>query len=490
MLQASVSTMIDRYYFDVLPLHPSPKNLETLTCYLTRIAEINGIKHLDDLSKTMALEKHVFKQMTDYPLVSFGEIASRTVCSESRILATTFFYMAKKFGCSVYPAFLQYFFKGSLGAYLRYCPLCIDEMSYYSLIWRFLCLPGCALHESQFLECCLHCDNPIPLLVLPSKIGLCPTCKGDLRACKALPLLEEGIQMIHQYRADIESLLSQNFDENEGDASKRAGYKFAVLRRERQLSPQQVALATGIPLHEVYGMEQGGMHKRTSFQSYVKYADYFGIPLYSLFEYSEGEQERVDTQKKHIDVVFEHVQGAIQDLNSRKEAVTLTAIGKYVNISPNRINQYNSIEAINKETLLDLQIERRKRKKQQKENVLIERLYKAITILTENGRFLSQESISEQAELSPVQLSYYASARALLIGYPLKEPRLSKRLGEDYVIELVNTAIASLISLEQAVTLMEISRKVKLSIYKLRSYPKVKIMLDNIVKEKRPKVTI
>jgi len=36
------------------------------------------------------------------------------------------------------------------------------------------------------------------------------------------------------------------------------------------------------------------------------------------------------------------------------------------------------------------------------ENALIERLHKAITILTENDRFLCQESISEQAEMSLV----------------------------------------------------------------------------------------
>jgi hypothetical protein len=38
-------------YLDVLPLHPPPKRLESLTSYLARIANVNGIQFLADLSK-------------------------------------------------------------------------------------------------------------------------------------------------------------------------------------------------------------------------------------------------------------------------------------------------------------------------------------------------------------------------------------------------------------------------------------------------------
>ena len=39
-----------KYYFAVLPLHPMPEHLESLTSYLMRLAEINGISSMDGLS--------------------------------------------------------------------------------------------------------------------------------------------------------------------------------------------------------------------------------------------------------------------------------------------------------------------------------------------------------------------------------------------------------------------------------------------------------
>ena len=33
-------------YFEVLPIHPRPQPMETLTSYLTRLAEANGIPNI------------------------------------------------------------------------------------------------------------------------------------------------------------------------------------------------------------------------------------------------------------------------------------------------------------------------------------------------------------------------------------------------------------------------------------------------------------
>ena len=49
------------HYFDTLPLHSSPRPLESFTSYLTRIAEANGISHLSGLNAFFADYSHISK---------------------------------------------------------------------------------------------------------------------------------------------------------------------------------------------------------------------------------------------------------------------------------------------------------------------------------------------------------------------------------------------------------------------------------------------
>ena len=39
------------YFFDTLPVHPQPEQLESFTSYLTRLAEANGIQLVSQLLK-------------------------------------------------------------------------------------------------------------------------------------------------------------------------------------------------------------------------------------------------------------------------------------------------------------------------------------------------------------------------------------------------------------------------------------------------------
>ena len=66
---------------------------------------------------------------------------------------------------------------------LRYCPICVAEHNpaYYSLLWRFLVLPGCLEHRVALLDQCGHCGSPLPLLRPLPQLLKCPTCQGDLR---------------------------------------------------------------------------------------------------------------------------------------------------------------------------------------------------------------------------------------------------------------------------------------------------------------------
>src|SRR6266699_355350 len=201
---------MDQYYFEVLSLHPKPEYLESLTSYLTRIAEMNGINGYKALA-TLCFPKESVRRvwsLKDYPLSSFSTLQSTLVKPESTLLKTTFYHLAKKFECSTEVFPLSIFLSGSVSDCLRYCPLCLRDFPYYSLVWRFLSLKGCWVHNCHLLEKCGHCGTKIPIFAYPFKVGFCPTCKKDLRTCVSSSLslqVRKGTLSLYQ---DLEFLLT------------------------------------------------------------------------------------------------------------------------------------------------------------------------------------------------------------------------------------------------------------------------------------------
>lgn len=129
---------MDHCYFEVLPLHPPPEYLESLTSYLTRIAEMNGIDGYKSLATLCLPNEPVSRVRTlkDYPLSSFSTLQSTTINPEATLLITIFYHLAKKFECSTEALPLSIFLSGSVADWLRYCPLCLRDFPYYSLAWR------------------------------------------------------------------------------------------------------------------------------------------------------------------------------------------------------------------------------------------------------------------------------------------------------------------------------------------------------------------
>src|SRR5256885_3161129 len=84
------------YYFDVLPLHPRPEYLESLTSYLMRLAELNGISSIDGISALCFphQDRRITRGIADYPPVSFDNLMIVGACNEETLRTTTFFHLA------------------------------------------------------------------------------------------------------------------------------------------------------------------------------------------------------------------------------------------------------------------------------------------------------------------------------------------------------------------------------------------------------------
>ena len=234
---------MQQYYFDTLPLHPQPECLESLTSYLMRLGEANRLHDVYELAR-LCFPNQTFTyvlRLGDYPLSTPGTLSRVAVCPEATLRATTFYHLGTKFGRSSSAHALSVFLAGCIAKYLRYCPKCLDSRSYYSLTWRFLPLCGCPTHSCLLLDVCGHCSHPIRISPFPSKIGICPRCNGDLRACRSEALIPEESQSVRVFSQDLEYLLSpQPWEDTVLDKSIRLGQEFLRLRLSRGMKAIQV----------------------------------------------------------------------------------------------------------------------------------------------------------------------------------------------------------------------------------------------------------
>ncbi|MBE7556675.1 MAG: TniQ family protein [Anaerolineales bacterium] len=80
-------------FFDVLPYHPPPEPFESMTGYLTRLAQSNGIKSARAVWAMCFLEgcgERPLPRNADFSLTSWEALPTVTTCSEADLLATTF----------------------------------------------------------------------------------------------------------------------------------------------------------------------------------------------------------------------------------------------------------------------------------------------------------------------------------------------------------------------------------------------------------------
>ncbi len=278
------------YYFDVLPLHPRPEYLESLTSYLMRLAEINGISSIDGISALCFphQDRRITRDIADYSPVSFSDLTRVGAWNEEILRTTTFFHLAAKFGRSTLPQPMSRFLTSCVGQYLRYCPVCFAEqrVRYYLLSWRFLMLTCCCKHKCRLLEACKHCGELIPLFASPFKLGNCPKCQQSLKLCATVSVSDEvelGVAS-HAHDVIVFLLTPKPWEADSGSVIKQVGQRLSHMRRMKRLTAAEVASQIGVTLTIVEGIERGDFQGRgATLQCYFKYAHYLCLSLVEVF---------------------------------------------------------------------------------------------------------------------------------------------------------------------------------------------------------------
>jgi hypothetical protein len=307
-----------------------------------RLAAANGIETLNRwwLLCYPTGSARVTDHTGDFTPLSFGQLPDLATCPEAILQRTTFYHLAKKFGCATHPQPMSTFLAGSIASHLRYCPQCLAEQTYYRLTWRFLALPGCPQHGCELRYTCGQCEQPIPLLPRHPNVGLCPHCGEHLSRCPSPPLDEPTWQRAQGRGYDLAYLLTpQPVEAAAAGLKQHLGAQFAYRRLARQLKVVQVARDLGYRVSTLHHLEHPAVQTGGKFAIYLHYADYLNVNLQTLFESPPPEET-------YEDILVNRVQQTITRLTQTGQWVTQDELAQLTGLDTSTFERYPKLKAL------------------------------------------------------------------------------------------------------------------------------------------------
>ncbi len=496
-------------YFDVLPFHPRPKPLESLTSYITRLAQGNGFKGVGNLisiafPRQQSISRGHFR--SDYTPTSWGLLSQVTICSETELLATTFYHLTQKFGRASRPQAMGRFLQSCLSPTLRYCPYCLAEDAFYALPWRLLTLSGCAKHGCYLLEQCGHCGQPVPLFSQPLTMSVCPACRGDLSACQTPSLSNNKWQQIIEHDQDLRFLMAAcpTCPVDPQDAFRSTGRRLAYWRLQQGLVVSEAAQQFELPDAAIYRME-GQSGGGAIFERYVRYAASLGVTFRQLFNTPLPQDLNEQNWRVWCHTIFsreqmlvEQVQAAIRTLEAEEKPVTQIAITQYLGKHPATLRRYPRVKAIMEKVVANRAvIHQQKLKKREYEQTLLSSVQSAIDRLIVEDILPTQVKVCGRVGILKSTLYNYPRARALIATAAVellmrRQRQLQQRQAalpqqnhldpyENALVESVQTAIKQLKADDKLVTQKAIAQLVGKHHSYLRRYPQIRFIFEQVL---------
>lgn len=405
----------DPLYFEVLPVHPKPERLESLTSYLTRIAQTNYLQSVDSLSAVLfpTQSRRTTRTYADFPPINLDDLTKSTACTTDQLLQTTLSHVGAKFGRSMKPQPISRFLRGVIADNFRFCPECIAERGYYSLTWRFQLLSGCVDHKCRFIDKCTRCGNIVPFLAAPLEIGVCPSCGCDLSQLPAFHLDSTELQKVNRLDEVFSFLLTPHPIEAEAKRTvSELGLRLASMRIEKGLSIPELSSAIDVSLNMIEGIEHGKVTFRgASFLSYKQYADYMGVSLKELF--LEVMEPRPTAKSKKAWLMVK-VSEALEILKASRKTITQSAVAEMAGVSTGALYWYPEIIECVRQSQLEQAI--------RVENELIHQVQEAVKVRSWERKQISQQKIATDIGVNRAVIR--KSHRALAIIRHAKRQRL------------------------------------------------------------------
>jgi transcriptional regulator with XRE-family HTH domain len=401
------------YPFDCLAVHPKPEELETLSSYMIRLAEANGIQSISDLRRLLAPKQHfrphLRGNMADLYMQDFPDLARAANCTVDQVRQTTFFHLVVKFQ-SRQP---DHLLRDSLAPVLRFCPACLREAPYYRLDWRFLTLPGCHHHQCNLLDCCWHCHQTIPLLSHDLVMARCPHCHADLSAGQACDLTATEYTLTQQRATELKYLLiPQSWESNALEIRKGACAWLRVLRQEQGITVPAMAQEIGISVHTLRYLEFAQVERSNCpFEVYLALTDYLQTTWASVFEmfYQQPDELPHDALSLRDRRLRQQMEKGLRELEETGEPFSKMALSRKVNLSPECFALYPQVQA-----LIDTLPER---EQQRRVAQLLADVQSALIQLQQQGQAVTHHAIRKRVKSFPASLVVYPQVLEILLPY-------------------------------------------------------------------------
>lgn len=427
-------TTMQPLFLDVLPVHPQPQPLESLNSYIKRLAATNHIRHIHKFALFAAVREPRFL-FHNMPLPSFGRLATIAGCTDAQVLALTFYHLGRKFRRE---QTLGRFLSDSIASHSRYCPHCLADQGYHSLVWSFSRLVGCPTHRVHLLDQCGYCGAAIPLTSPFLSVTHCPSCKSDLRDCPTRTLSTTDYEACQQHWHDLAYLLTpQPWEGEESGIAAGARQRLGFVRLEKRWMGKQMARQLGRRAGIMVSMEnetQSGSGE--TFQDYLHYADLLEVQLSEQFIAAEQTGYQTKEQLYQASLATQ-VRSAIEILNEQGVSVTQRRICQLIGSTPATLRHYPAIHAILKQAALE-----RKERTPAHEHALCQQIQQAIEHLKANNQRVSWSAIGSLVGRSWQQLNYYPQVVAL-IESAIKEYESYCQQWEQDLTHRVQAAIAA-----------------------------------------------
>jgi transcriptional regulator with XRE-family HTH domain len=323
------------------------------------------------------------------------------------------------------------------------------------------------------LDHCQHCDQKIPLLTQPFKFGFCPVCGNDLRLGQAERLTPSARQTAQACYQDLVFLLSPLPTEpSHSPMVEFIGEQLSRWRQVRRLKVVDAADYTEQHVSMIYFIEKGSEVRNAKLQWYLRYADFLKVRFQTMFEDPFPPQPEQTVEDKLV----EKVQQAITSLEQTGELVTQQAICQMIDVFPGRLNRYPQIKK--------MWVASQTRWYQQRETKLVEQVPQiAAKILAQTGQPCTQKEICRQLGWSVAGLKKYPRVKAAMKQQVAEQMRAQR---EQMLLERVQAALTLLEDTNQKVSKHAISQMIGVSTETMDQYPKVRRFLVEQVLNRRP----
>jgi hypothetical protein len=171
-----------------LLVRPNPFPDESLLGYIARLSEVNGYSSPKDILKLFQSSKYQLisnlPKRIDRDLTPLMELTGKSFSTLEPMIYTHLYYKNKyKFLSS------EVSFRIIEPCRPKFCPFCLQEKSYYRIVWDFSLVTVCPAHKCLLISNCPECNSKLD--IYRNGFGKCK-CGFDLREIQVVEELPDN----------------------------------------------------------------------------------------------------------------------------------------------------------------------------------------------------------------------------------------------------------------------------------------------------------